>query len=228
LLALEARYRDAARKAMNRVDLGTDIYGVHFGGGWGLDASFAIGSLPGSDVTAWGTHRCDSHLDLLEAIVYFNGPWGLDFPVALPAWTYQTFSNRDWPALLEFTDAFDHARVRDHVSAAGLEDLEGERRRPDGVCRVTDAESGALSPIKRYRPDRLRMTHEGLRLLSRLRGQGASVYPFDAPGRARQRLYEVYPANTYARLGLGDAPGPRDFVAAFNDWEGRAVDLSVR
>jgi hypothetical protein len=38
----------------------------------------------------------------------------------------------------------------------------------------------------------------------------------------------VYPANTYARLGLGDAPGPRDFVEAFNAWEGRAVDLSVR
>ncbi len=54
------------------------------------------------------------------------------------------------------------------------------------------------------------------------------MYPFDDPGRARQRLYEVYPANTYARLGLGDAPGPRDFVAAFDDWEGRAVDLSVR
>jgi hypothetical protein len=96
------------------------------------------------------------------------------------------------------------------------------------MCRVTDAESGALSPLKRYDPNRLRATHRGLRLLGRLRGYGASVYPFDAPGHDRSRLYEVYPAGTYARLGLGDAPGPRDFVAAFNGWEGRAVDLSVR
>ncbi len=62
-----------------------DIYGVHFGGGWEVDASFAIGSLSGSDLTVWGAYRCDSHLDLLEAIVYLNGPWGLDFPFALPA-----------------------------------------------------------------------------------------------------------------------------------------------
>ncbi len=92
-------------------DLGTDIYGVHFGGGWGLDASFAIGSLSGSDLTVWGAQRCDSHLDLLEAIVYFNGPWGLDFPVVLPARTYQTFSNRDWPDLLDFAGTFEEVQV---------------------------------------------------------------------------------------------------------------------
>jgi hypothetical protein len=228
LLAPEERYRDAARKATNQVDLGTDIYGVHFGGGWGVDASFAIGSLSGSDLTVWGARRCDSHQELLEAIVYFNGPWGLDFPFALPAWTYQTFSNRDWPALLDFADTFEEAQVRYYITAAGLDDVEDECRRPGGMCRVTDAESGAMSPMKWTRPNRLGMTHEGLRLLSRLRARGASVYPFDTPGRAHPRLYEVHPAGAYARLGLGDAPGPRDFVAAFNGWDGRAVDLSVR
>ena len=84
-----------------------------------------------------------------------------------------------------------------------------------------------MSPMKWTRPNRLGMTHEGLRLLSRLRARGASVYPFDAPGRAHPRIYEVYPANTYARLGLGDAPGLRTFVEAFNGWEGRAVRLRL-
>jgi hypothetical protein len=37
----------------------------------------------------------------------------------------------------------------------------------------------------------------------------------------------VYPANTCARLGLGEASGPRDFVAAFNGREGRAVRLRL-
>jgi hypothetical protein len=212
-----------------------EIYGTHTGGGWGStpeedDAHvyYAVGRLSGSDLAIDGVYRCDGRPGLFWVIVDSRGPWGLDFPFALPAWTYQTFSHRAWPDLLEFADVFDHARVRDYVRAAGLDDLEEECRQPGGACRVTDAEAGALSPIKRYRPDRLRTTHEGLRLLSRPRGHGASVYPFDDPGRARQRLYEVYPANTYARLGLGDAPGPRDFVAAFNAWEGRAVDLSVR
>ena len=59
------------------MELGTDIYGVHFGDGWEVDASFAFGSLSGSDLTVWGAHRCDSHLDLLEAVVYFNGPFGV-------------------------------------------------------------------------------------------------------------------------------------------------------
>jgi hypothetical protein len=84
-----------------------------------------------------------------------------------------------------------------------------------------------MSPMKWTRPNRLGMTHEGLRLLGRLRARGGRVYPFDAPGRAHPRLYEVYPAGAYASLGLGDAPGPRDFVAAFNGWEGRAVRLRL-
>jgi hypothetical protein len=160
------------------VEQGIEIYGTHTGGGWGstpeeddADIYYAAGRLSGSDLTIDGVHRCDGRPGLFWVIVDSRGPWGLDFPFSLPAWTYQTFSHRDWPDLLEFTDVFDHARVRDYVRAAEPDDLEEECRRPGGVCRVTDAEAGALSPIKRYRPDRLRTTHEGLRLLSRLRAR---------------------------------------------------------
>ena len=213
----------------------TTIFGAYTGGGWSRDPEdddahvyYAVGRLSGYDLTINGVHRCDGREGLLWVILDSRGPWGLDFPFSLPVWTYPTFSKRDWPALLKFAKAFDRAEVEDFMRAAELDDLEGECRHPGDACRVTDAEAGALSPIKRDLPDRLRTTHAGLRLLSRLRGHGASVYPFDHPRRARQRLYEVYPANTYARLGLGDAFGPRDFVAAFNAWEERAVDLSVR
>ena len=216
------------------MDQGIEIYGTHVGGGWSRtpeedDASiqYAVGQLSGSDLTIVGWHRCGDREELLGTIDYLGGPWGLAFPFALPAWTYPKFSNRDWPDLLEFANSYEEAQIDYLIKAAGLDDLEGECRRPGGMCRVTDAESGALSPLKRYDPNRLRVTHRGLRLLRRLRGYGASVYPFDAPGRARPRLYEVYPAGTYARLGLGDAPGPRDFVEAFNHSGKRAVRLRL-
>jgi hypothetical protein len=123
----------------------------------GDDASFAVGSLSGSDVAVRGAYRCGSHLDLLEPVVSLNGPWGLGFPFALPAWTYQTFSHPDRPALLDFADTFEEAQVRNLTGAAGLDDVEDECRRPGDRCRITDAESAAPSPMTWTRPNRLGM-----------------------------------------------------------------------
>jgi hypothetical protein len=122
--------RERQGSGWSRVRISTGCTSATGGGG---GASFAIGSLSGSYLTVWGAHRCDNHLDLLEGIVYFAGPWGLGFPFALPAWTYQTFSNRDWPALLDFADTFEEAQVRARIGAAELDDVEDECRRPGGM-----------------------------------------------------------------------------------------------
>lgn len=118
-----------------------DIYGTHVGGGWSRtpeedDAAgiyYAVGRLSGSELTIVGARRCDDRAELLEWIAQLGGPWGLDFPFALPAWTYRTFSNRDWPALLDFADTFEEAQVRDRTGAAQVPPGWTTSRRSAGV-----------------------------------------------------------------------------------------------
>lgn len=93
------------------MEQGIKIYGTHTGG-WGSTSEeddahiyYAVGRLSRSDLTIDGVYRCDGRPGLFWVIVDSRGPWGLDFPFALPAWTYQMFSHRDWPDLLEFAEA---------------------------------------------------------------------------------------------------------------------------
>ncbi len=123
-----------------------------------------------------------------------GAPWGMDFPFALPEAVYRPFSLRDWPALLNFADTFEITDLEHFLEICELFDPRDECRRPRDGCRITDAESGAFSPLKRYLPNRLEVAHRGLRLLGHLRRHGVGVYPFDGPARARPKLYETNPA----------------------------------
>jgi hypothetical protein len=108
-----------------------------------------------------------------------------------------------------------------------LFDPRGECQRPGDGCRITDVESGAFSPLRRYPPNRLEAAHSGLRLLGYLkRYRTAVVYPFDEPNRELARLYETNPASTMDQLGLGKPRNPRDFIEAFNNLPGRAVEIA--
>jgi hypothetical protein len=132
-----------------------------------------------------GVHRCGDRAELLETTACPGGPWGLDFPFALPAWTYPKFSNRDWPDLLEFANNYEEAQISYLIRAAGLDNLEDECPNPGGACRVTDAKSGALSPIKRYRPSQ----GWGGALTPRLRGRGGRRRLGGLAGRGAGRLF---------------------------------------
>ena len=206
---------------------GTWIYGTFFGGGW-EEASiyFAQGWLSGSTLAITGVYRCEDDLDLCGMIRYSRGPWGLDFPFALPVDIYQQVPLRDWRALLDFVSNSQLPQFEADLYTLGIDDRQNFCQHPGDGCRITDAESGAFSPLKRWSPNRLEMTLRGLKLLGSLKRYGVSVYPFDKPDRTRPRLYEVNPANTLARFGMEKKGAPWDFVAAFNRREGRAVEIA--
>jgi hypothetical protein len=182
LLALEERYRDAARKATNRVDLGTDTYGVHFGGGWGSTPPSPLARRPGPTRPYGERAAAPAIRSCSRPSSTSTGRGALASRSPCPRGPTGTFSNRDRPALLDYADTFEEARVGSHIAAAGPDDVEDGCRRPGGMCRVTGAGSGAMGPMKRTRPNRLGTTREGLRPLGRLRARGGRVYPFDAPG----------------------------------------------
>jgi hypothetical protein len=207
---------------------GTMIYGTFFGGGWeGADIYFAQGSLSGSTLTITGVDRCEDDLDLCGAMRFLRGPWGLDFPFALPAEIYHRgVPLRDWRALLDLADSWEGPEFEANLYTLGIVDSQNFCQHPDDGCRITDVESGAFSPLKRWHPNRLEMTHRGLKLLGSLERYGVSVYPFDEPDRTRPRLYEVNPANTLARIGVENTNSPWDFIEAFNKREGRAVQIA--
>ena len=209
------------------VQPGTMIYGTFFGGGWeGADIYFAQGSLSGSTLTITGVDRCEDDLDLCGVIRFLRGPWGLDFPFALPADIYQQVPLRDWQALLDFVSNSQWPQFEADLYTLGIVDSQNFCQHPGDGCRITDVESGAFSPLKRWWPNRLEMTHRGLKLLGSLKRYGVRVYPFDEPDRTRPRLYEVNPANTLDRIGMEETGGPWDFVEAFNKREGRAVQIA--
>jgi hypothetical protein len=187
-----------------------------------------VGRLSGSTLTIQDVHRCDDESDVHVAILSSAGAsWGMDFPFSLPDAVYQRFSLRDWPALLSFADNFEITELEHFLEIGELFDPRGVCQRPGDGCRITDAESGAFSPLRRLPPNRLEAAHSGLRLLGYLKRFGtAVVYPFDGPDRARARLYETNPAGTMDRLGLGKPRNPRDFIEAFNNLPGRAVEIA--
>jgi hypothetical protein len=204
------------------------VYGVSFGGGWdGMNIYYAEGRLSGSDLTITGVRRCDDRLDLFATIVASGAPWVLDFPFALPEDAYRTFPSRNWQGLLDFVDIVESAEFAGYMDRTPLVGFEDRCQHPGPGCRLTDAESGAFSPLKRSRPNRLEITYSGLILLIYLRRYGVRVYPFDEPELTRSRVYEVDPWNTRARVGLGRTAGPWDFLAAFEKWDGRAVEISL-
>lgn len=210
------------------------IYGASFHRAWSLrthvldTVDYAVGRLSGSTLTVQDVHRCDDESDVHVAILSSAGAsWGMDFPFSLPESVFRPFSLRDWPALLGFADTFEKTDLENFLEMSELFDPRGVCRRPGDGCRITDAESGAFSPLKRYRPNRLEVAYSGLKLLGYLRRFGAAVvYPFDGPDPARARLYETNPASTMDRLGLGKPRNPRDFIEAFNNLPGRAVEMA--
>jgi hypothetical protein len=212
----------------------TTIYGASFHRAWYVRTGgvgivdYAVGRLSGSTLTIQDVHRCDDESDVhLEILSSAGASWGMDFPFSLPDAVYQRFSLRDWPALLSFADNFEITELEHFLEDGELFDPRGVCRRPGDGCRITDAESGAFSPLKRYMPNRLEAAHSGLRLLGYLKRFGtAVVYPFDGPDRAQARLYETNPAGTMDRLGLGKPLNPRAFIEAFNNLPGRAVEVA--
>jgi hypothetical protein len=199
-------------------------------GGVGI-VDYAVGRLSGSTLTLEDVHRCDDesdvHVEILFSGASASATWGLDFPFSLPDAVYRDFSLRDWPALLKIADALEKTELVQALEVGELFDPRRACQRPGDGCRITDAESGAFSPLKRYMPDRLEAAHSGLRLLGFLkRYKAAVVYPFEEPDRERARLYETNPASTMDRLGLGKPLNPRDFIEAFNNLPGRAVEIA--
>ena len=214
------------------------VYGASFhrnwyvrDGGVGI-VDYAVGRLSGSTLTLEDVHRCDDESDVHVAILGSVGAsasasWGLDFPFSLPDAVYRGFSLRDWPALLDFADNFEMTDLLGFLESGELFGPKEACQHPGDGCRITDAESGAFSPLKRYMPDRLEAAHGGLRLLGFLKPyEKAVVYPFEEPARERARLYETYPAGTMDRLGLGKPLNTRHFIEAFNNLPGRAVEVA--
>jgi hypothetical protein len=79
----------------------------------------------------------------------------------MPDAVYQGFSLRDWPALLNFADNFEITDLQHFLEIGELFDPRGECRRPGDGCRITDAESGAFSPLRRLPPNRLEAATAG-------------------------------------------------------------------
>ncbi len=216
----------------------TTVYGASFHRAWHVPAGgvgivdYAVGRLSGSTLTIRDVRRCDDesdvHLEILSSAgVSASASWGLDFPFSLPDAVYRGFSLRDWPALLEIADALEKTELVQALEVGELFDPRGACQRPGEGCRITDAESGAFSLLKRYLPDRLEVARSGLRLLGYLKHyKAAVVYPFDGPDRERARLYETNPASTMDRLGLRKPRNPRDFIEAFNNLPGRAAEIA--
>jgi hypothetical protein len=204
------------------------VHGVSFGGGWkGARIYIASGLMSGRELTISDVQHREHWMDLANSIIGSRGLWAFDFPFALPRDVYSAFALRDWEALLGFVEIYEMAQIQDFVNLAGLYAPEDGCQQPGPGCRLTDALSGALSPLKQYWPNVLEMTCEGLKLLGYLRRHDVSVYPFDRPDPDHVRIYEVSPSNTWARVGLGKRAITRHFVQAFNRLEGRAVDLSL-
>jgi hypothetical protein len=215
----------------------TTVYGASFHRAWYVRTGgvgivdYAVGRLSGSTLTIEDVHRCDDesdvHVEIWSSGASAGASWGLDFPFSLPEAVYRDFALRDWPALVDFADNFEMTDLLGFLESGELFGPKEACRHPGDGCRITDAESGAFSPLKRYMPDRLEAAHGGLRLLGYLkRYRAAVVYPFDGPDRARASLYETYPAGTMDRLGLGKPLNPRDFIEAFNNLPGRAVEVA--
>jgi hypothetical protein len=205
------------------------VYGVafRFDGGRGASAYVAPGILLGSELMVGEVWRYDDSTDLADMIVGSMGPWALDFPFALTEAAYPAFELRNWQGLLQFAEMYEKSEVEEYLRLAGLQSSEGACRRPGSGCRLTDALTGAYSPLMRGRPDRLGMTYEGLKMLGYLRRRGVPVYPFDEPGPGRERVYEVNPSHTRTWVGMEERTGIRDFTEAFNSLEGRTFKLLV-
>ena len=220
----------------------TMVYGASFHRAWSVrthvldTVDYAVGRLSGSTLTIEDVHRCDDESDVHVAIwssastsasTSASASWGLDFPFSLPEAVYRDFALRDWPALVDFAERWEKTEFEQALEDCELFDPRGKCRRPGDGCRITDAESGAFSPLRRYLPNRLEAAHSGLRLLGYLkRFKAAVVYPFEGPDRKRARLYETNPEGTMDRLGLGKPRNPWDFIEAFNDLPGRAVEIA--
>jgi hypothetical protein len=130
-------------------------------GGVGI-VDYAVGRLSGSTLTIQDVHRCDDESDVhLEILSSAGASWGMDFPFSLPDAVYQGFSLRDWPALLNFADNFEITDLQHFLEIGELFDPRGECRRPGDGCRITDAESGAFSPLRRLPPNRLEAATAG-------------------------------------------------------------------
>ena len=176
----------------------TMVYGASFHRAWYVRTGgvgivdYAVGRLSGSTLTIEDVHRCDDESDVhLEILSSAGASWGMDFPFSLPDAVYQGFSLRDWLALLNFADNFEITELQHFLEDGELFDPRGECQRPGDGCRITDVESGAFSPLRRYPPNRLEAAHSGLRLLGYLkRYEAAVVYPFDGPEALRDEPRE--------------------------------------
>ncbi len=211
------------------------VYGASFHRAWSVrthvldTVDYAVGRLSGSTLTIQDVHRCDDESDVHVAILSsVDASWGLDFPFSLPEAVYRDFALRDWRALVTFAEVWEKPELEQALEDCELFDPRGKCRRPGDGCRITDAEAGAFSPLRRYMPNRLEAAHSGLRLLGYLKRfrAAAVVYPFEWPDRERPRLYETSPESTMDRLGLGKPRNPGDFIEAFNNLPGRAVEVA--
>jgi hypothetical protein len=213
----------------------TIVHGAAFGYGRrkGEALYCAYRLLWGLDLFVAGVYRYGSLKDLATGIADSNGHWALDLPFALPKAAYPALAAHDWQALLDLMDSYDTSQVANLLRMARLRGSEDRCRGPGDGCRLTDALSGTSGPLARHGPGSLETTHEGLKLLGRLRRHGISVYPFDQPFPDRPvlddnvKLYEVNPAHTRVWVGFEEGASPLDFIEAFNRLEDRAVKLVV-
>lgn len=179
------------------------VYGADYSGA--RDPSnkiyYARCRLDRKQITVEKIVKCDDRLDLYDAIVSSNAPWGLDFPFALPKAGYRALKLPGWTELLDYATNSE----RDQFLNSPLIQLSCESKYSNeslrDCWRETDIAVDSFSPLKRNNPNMLSMTYGGLKLLAYLRKQGVKVFPFDNLDKSHSRVYEVYPSNTWAFLG---------------------------
>ncbi len=203
-----------------------EIYGADFSGARDPRGGiyYALGRMSESSLTIEKVQPCDDRLDLFAAIVESDSAWALDFPFAVPGPAYKPLGLSNWQDLLTLACSLDRQEFRTHLSEALPDAFESKCQQHSVECRHTDAKSASYSPFKQYRPNMRAMIYGGFKQLGHLRRQGVSVYPFEDPTPTGSKVYEVYPANTWQKVGVRRTTEIERFVVAFN----QSGSLSVR
>jgi len=198
---------------------GMKVYGADFSGARNPSRGiyYTEGCLQGDKLVIEQIVQCDDRLDLLAAIYFSKAPWGLDFPFSLPKAALNRLNIDDWPGLLLKAAGSGRSGFARFFEESGLPSCEARCRDESVCCRATDASINSFSPLKMTNPNMRAMIYAGLKLLSYLRGLGGVVYPFDRFKQDAPRVYEVYPAHTWHRVGLSRRAGLRQFLRKFGE-----------
>ncbi len=201
------------------------VFGADFSGARNPSRGiyYAEGCLQGDKLVIEQIVQCDDRLDLLAAIYFSKAPWGLDFPFSLPKAALNRLNIDGWAELLLKAAGSGRSRFARLIEESGLPSCEARCLNQSVCCRATDASISSFSPLKNTNPNMRAMTYAGLKLLSYLRGLGGVVYPFDRLKQEAPRVYEVYPAHTWRRVGLSRRAGLKQLVEQF----GKKYDFKV-